>query len=120
MIIDKAIKYFFKNGLAATVEKARGYFGAQYNMHLKDLSLSEREQIIWRSLVCAECAESQQCKAGCGCPAPDIFFIPGQCDGKEWPDLMDPETWDTYKKTHDIDIDTALWDEFESKAVTNV
>lgn len=72
-------------------------------MHL--LPKHEREQVLYRSMVCKDdCMEYEYCTY-CGCSIPGKLYVKESCNGGErFPDLMGAEAWENFKKEKNIDI----------------
>jgi len=70
------------------------------------LSTSQKEQVLYRSQICKEdCIEYGYCKY-CGCSVPGKLYVTKSCNGGErFPDLMNKEDWNKYKKDNEIDIE---------------
>lgn len=63
-----------------------------------------KEQIIYRASKCSDCYEKGECSV-CGCALPAKHYVAESCnDGERFPDLMNEEDWEAYKKEHDIKV----------------
>ena len=77
------------------------WFGDYFNVlpqHLK-------EQVMFRASICKDsCVLYGKCEK-CGCDLPDKFYTDISCNlGEKFPDLMEKEDWEVYKKEHDINL----------------
>lgn len=50
-----------------------------------------------------ECLKKGNCVI-CGCQTPQLQMTDESCDGKCYPEMMDKETWEKYKKENQIVI----------------
>lgn len=63
-----------------------------------------KEQIIYRQSKCSDCLRLGRCLT-CGCSLPGKHYVVKSCnDGLRFPDLMNKEDWDKYKKDNGINI----------------
>lgn len=60
----------------------------------------KREQIAYRMEVCKDSCKTT-CQS-CGCSTPGKFFVDKQCGGNKYPDLMNEENWNKFKKENNI------------------
>jgi hypothetical protein len=65
----------------------------------------QREQVIWRSEICKDdCMVEGRCKY-CGCSVPGKLYVARSCNnGDRFPDIMQEEQWENYKKENNIII----------------
>lgn len=72
-------------------------------MHL--LPKHEREQVLYRSMVCKnDCVKLGYCKY-CGCSIPGKLYVTTSCNnGERFPDLMGEADWEKYKTENNIEI----------------
>jgi hypothetical protein len=72
-------------------------------MHL--LPKHEREQVLYRSMVCKnDCVKLGYCKY-CGCSIPGKLYVTTSCNnGELFPDLMGEADWEKYKTENNIEI----------------
>ena len=72
-------------------------------MHL--LPKHEREQVLYRSMICKDdCMERGYC-IYCGCSVPGKMYVKTSCNsGERFPDLMGAEDWEKYKIKNNIEI----------------
>ncbi len=63
-----------------------------------------REQRLYRLYMCKDdCLVEGECKE-CGCPVDKKVFNDKSCNkGERFPDIMDNEKWDLFKKENGID-----------------
>jgi|TARA_R110000822_G_scaffold152112_8_gene291364 hypothetical protein len=57
-----------------------------------------KEQLQHRLDLCGDCIEAEGC-IKCGCPVVKKHFLKKSCNPERFPDLMEKEEWDEYKKT---------------------
>ena len=76
-------------------------------LHL--LSKHEREQVFYRSEVCKnDCVKFGYC-VFCGCSLPGKMYVNESCNnGERFPNLMNAENWEKFKKEHNIEIKDIL------------
>lgn len=62
-----------------------------------------QEQVAWRTEICRDdCIKNNSC-VYCGCNPIGRAFLKESCNkGERFPDLMNVEEWDIYKKNHKI------------------
>jgi hypothetical protein len=65
----------------------------------------EREQVMWRSQICAEdCMKYGYC-VYCGCSVPGKLYVNDSCNsGERFPNLMTRVEWEKYKLEHNITV----------------
>lgn len=76
------------------------------------LSHHIKEQILYRQSICQKsCVEIGHKEEGpnhceeCGCSVPSKWFVTQSCNnGKKFPDLMNKEDWEVFKKYNDIEL----------------
>lgn len=57
------------------------------------------EQIAYRLKQCEnDCVVTGKCMTGCGCPTTARVFATDSCNHDRFPDLMDAEQWEIFKK----------------------
>ena len=91
-----------------TPNKIYQYFQGNLRLlgsHFNTLSPHLKEQVIYRMTICEEdCVKSGKCKY-CLCDLPGKFYTDISCNlGEKFPDLMEKEDWEIYKKEHDINL----------------
>ena len=69
------------------------------------ISEHEREQVFYRSEICKnDCVKYGYC-IQCGCDLPGKFYVKKSCNkGTRFPDIMDEEDWNEYKKKNNITL----------------
>jgi hypothetical protein len=72
-------------------------------LHL--LPKHEREQVLYRSMICKEdCMKFEYCKY-CGCSVPGKLYVKESCNGGErFPDMMGKEEWEQFKIKNNLEI----------------
>jgi hypothetical protein len=72
---------------------------------LNILPAHEKEQVIYRSLICKnDCLALGYCRY-CGCDVPGKLYVTKSCnDGELFPDIMNKEDWEKYKVENNIEI----------------
>lgn len=69
---------------------------------LKLLKKHQAEQFKWRLRVMnPECLENKACVI-CGCQTPQLQMSGEACEGKCYPDMMNAQQWEDYKKENQI------------------
>lgn len=64
-----------------------------------------KEQVIYRLSKCEkDCLKLDEC-INCGCNPRKKAFVVDSCNPDRFPDLMDKEDWDKFKKENNIEID---------------
>lgn len=68
-----------------------------------DLPQHTKEQILYRLDKCKNtCVKEGECRF-CGCPPNKKAFVVKSCnEGKIFPDLMNEDEWEKFKKKNDI------------------
>lgn len=68
--------------------------------------LYKKEQVLWRLNICKDdCVKNKECEY-CGCPPTKKAFVEHSCNnGDRFPDMMDEETWEKYKKENSINVE---------------
>ena len=61
------------------------------------------EQIIFRVFCCKNCFINKKCNS-CKCNPLDKIIEPGSCNKKAFPNILNKEKWETFKKEHNIEI----------------
>ena len=92
----KNIKSYIQGKSRLLVKK----YGAEF------IQLEEhiQEQIVWREkLALPECIKNKQCY--CGCDMPDMLYADKTCERNCYPEMMNKETWENYKKQNNITND---------------
>lgn len=92
-----------------TVKNILSYIEGNMNywLNLYDLYPEhKKEQVMWRLQICKmDCVKEGQCQY-CGCPPQKKAFVDESCNhGDRFPDMMDKEEWELYKKEKNIQID---------------
>jgi hypothetical protein len=67
----------------------------------------KQEQVIYRTEKAKECVTNKSCLY-CGCDTPAKFYSDEGCEDpvrKCYPDMMDKDTWEQFKKDNDYFID---------------
>jgi len=63
------------------------------------LPIHLQEQIAYRASKCPDCVKAKKCQH-CGCSVPGKFYVKASCNnGERFPDLMEKDDWDRYKRT---------------------
>ena len=63
------------------------------------------EQWMWRLTKSNPvCMNHGECF--CGCPIPDLQLADKTCENSCYPEMMDKEAWESYKKEHNITLET--------------
>lgn len=57
-----------------------------------------KEQLQYRLNKCSDCLEKGGC-IKCGCPVIKKHFVKKSCNTERFPDLMEAEAWEEFKKT---------------------
>jgi hypothetical protein len=88
-------------------KKIRQYIEGNLNKLEDDLfgkPLYFKEQILYRASKCEDCYRLGRC-LNCGCELPGKHYVKESCnDGIRFPDLMNEEEWENYKKENKIEI----------------
>lgn len=76
--------------------------GAKFNL----LAEHVQEQIIYRNEICKDtCGRGKACQE-CGCSYPGKLYVYKSCnDGKKFPDIMEINEWEKFKKEKNITIE---------------
>lgn len=98
----KITKIFNIKNIKSFIEGNLKYY---YNK-LVGLSPHIQEQVMWRIMQCKDdCIPKEAC-IHCGCdPEKKAFVIESCNEGKRFPDLMNEEDWNQYKKDNKITIE---------------
>jgi hypothetical protein len=90
------------NKIFQFVEGHLKMFGDKFNL----LPEHQKEQFLFRVSICKnDCLKSRQC-IYCGCSVPGKLYVSESCNGGErFPDMMNPEEWEKYKKDKKIKIE---------------
>lgn len=92
-----------------TLKQMKNYLQGNYHYFLdKNGRYPEylREQIRYRLSFCIEDCQKQGACVYCGCPPEKKAYNKQSCNGGDrFPDLMNEEEWNKYKKEHNITID---------------
>jgi hypothetical protein len=77
------------------------WFGDYFNVLPRHL----KEQVLWRASICKDdCVPYGKCKY-CGCELPGKFYADKSCnEGVRFPDLMEKEDWEKYKKENNTKL----------------
>lgn len=72
-------------------------------LHL--LPKHEREQVLYRSMICKnDCMKYGYC-VYCGCSVPGKMYVKTSCNnGERFPNLMGSEEWEKYKTENNIEV----------------
>jgi hypothetical protein len=70
------------------------------------LPIHIKEQVLFRSKKCEnDCMKLGYC-VHCGCDVPGKLYVKESCNnGSRFPDLMEKEDWEKYKKENNITFD---------------
>jgi len=66
----------------------------------------KKEQVLWRLYKCKDtCIPDGACQY-CGCKPHRKAFVNKSCNNEEiFPDMLNEQQWEEYKKIHKIDLD---------------
>jgi hypothetical protein len=67
---------------------------------LADMGLQPKhieEQIMYRASLCSSCINAGKCEV-CGCKVPGKLYVAKSCNPDKFPDLMDNNKWEEFKK----------------------
>tara|TARA_R110000851_G_scaffold315229_5_gene477627 strand:+ start:17531 stop:17821 length:291 start_codon:yes stop_codon:yes gene_type:complete len=67
---------------------------------LIDVPVHIREQLQHRENLCGDCIANEGC-IKCGCPPAKKRFVKKSCNLERFPDLMNADEWNEFKKTLD-------------------
>jgi hypothetical protein len=73
-----------------------------YKSKVFDVPNHIKEQLQYRLSLCGDCIEKNGCQGGpvpCGCPPLKKHFVKKSCAPERFPDLMEEEEWEEFKKT---------------------
>jgi hypothetical protein len=88
-----------------TLKNIKQFLEGNIQMHLDGLGLQPeyyKEQIAYRMLTCQDCLKKNKCHY-CGCDVPGKLYVKESCnDGKRFPNLMNENDWNEYKKRNKI------------------
>jgi hypothetical protein len=64
-----------------------------------------KEQILYRASKCQDCYEQEppRCKK-CNCKLPGKHYVVESCNPDRFPDLMNEDDWNKFKKENEIEI----------------
>lgn len=89
------------------MNKVKQFVEGNLNLIYDDLigkPIYYKEQIFYRASKCQDCHRIGVCLQ-CGCSLPGKHYVAKSCNGGvRFPDLMDEESWEKYKKENDIQI----------------
>lgn len=89
-----------------TLKNIKAYIQGNTQMILDGLGLKEdyyKEQIAYRMLQCQDCMNNGKCHY-CGCNVPGKLYVKESCNnGIRFPDLMNKEHWEKFKKDNNIE-----------------
>ena len=92
-----------------TLKNVKAFIQGYSRRALDNLDLLQphkKEQAIWRSLVAKKCTDAGKCEA-CGCTTKnlELYLADKECekDVPCYPEMMNKEEWDNYKKTNKLD-----------------
>jgi len=94
------IKELFNiKNIASYIEGNSKYFFDKLNPEPQYL----REQRLYRLSLCQEdCLVTGKCII-CGCPPKKKVFVNESCNKDRFPDIMDKEDWENFKRKNNID-----------------
>lgn len=97
----KLAKIFNLNNIKSYVEGNLNYY---YN-NIVGLPEHIQEQTLYRLSLCKnDCVEAEEC-VYCSCPPKKKVFVTKSCNnGERFPDLMEEQEWEAYKKENNIYI----------------
>ncbi len=72
-------------------------------MKLDSYNSHNREQIVFRIFCCRKCFSNKKC-SNCNCNPLDKVLEPVSCNKKMYPNILNKEKWDKFKKEHNIEI----------------
>lgn len=102
----RLFKWVLTNWRSITWARVQNFFEAKYRQHTADDIVME--QYYWREKEVArespECILSGKCKK-CGCEIPDKFFESAECESGCYPEWMEPEEWQEFKKKNQISFE---------------
>lgn len=95
-----------------TLNNIKAFFTGNFRMFydkLVGLPLHLQEQVRYRAAKCEDCMTvghktkgPGHCKE-CGCSVPGKWFVSKSCNnGKRFPDLMEKDEWDNFRKNNRI------------------
>lgn len=96
MITYNNIKAFIQGNYRLILSKLNHNQVSQY----LGLSDTMKEQVAYRMDVCGDSCKTK-CKY-CGCSTPGKWFASKSCGGGKYPDLMNEQDWNKYKKENNI------------------
>lgn len=90
------------------LKNIKSFIEGNINYYKDEFSLypdHKKEQVYWRLSLCKEdCLKDNEC-VYCGCPPLKKAYVEESCnDSKRFPDMMNKEDWEQYKKEKDIKI----------------
>jgi hypothetical protein len=92
----KNIKAFIQGNYRLIVDK----LPKEFIPRLMKLPVYKREQVAYRSEVCGESCKTK-CSY-CGCSTPGKWFVDKECGAGKYPNMMDEQSWEQFKKNNDI------------------
>lgn len=97
----KLSKVFNIKNILSFIEGHYKYF---YN-EIIGLDKHLQEQVLYRLSKCKDtCLKTNECQV-CGCPPKQKVFVKESCnEGEIFPDLMNKEDWEEFKKENNITI----------------
>ena len=102
----------YKNGKKLNLKNILNYLGAEYNYWRSTSSFIDcpphiQEQSIWRlnqvKQISPACFQGNKC-INCGCDVIEESFGNSGCVYGCYPDLLNRQEWETFKKKNKIDI----------------
>jgi hypothetical protein len=96
-------------GQKITIKKIKSFLEGNAKFLLNEFDMLPKyykEQVIWRASICKETclANNDECEH-CGCTASKKIYVEESCnEGKKFPDLMNKEKWEEYKKENNIEV----------------
>lgn len=89
-----------------TPKNIYNYFEGNARLLLDNLGVSMKhieQQVAYRLLTCKDdCVIAGKCKQ-CGCSLPGRAFSTPSCNEERFPDMMNEEDWNKYKKEKNIE-----------------
>lgn len=70
---------------------------------LDNYKAHNKEQIVFRVFCCKSCFQNKKCN-NCNCNPIDKVVEPTSCNSKMYPNILNEEKWEKFKKEHNIQI----------------
>ena len=93
----KITRQKIKNFISGNTRKIASHFGIGEH-HLI-------EQVAYRESKCPDCAKEGHCLGDCSCRVPGRWFVDRTCNLKRFPNLMEADEWEVYKKNNGIIVE---------------